>query len=242
MPACCRICERDRFAVSAAKSASRIRERERTGFPDVTLQVADRRFETRPAQGTGLARSPLMTIRAESTVLSALVALPERGHVESALIAAEPPLSNCRRRVTAKDFSSPAVICPSAHGFRRGVRRQPPRAPPPGARRHRCFSRSRCRIGIWLYPHLDVVPSCIRQNNLPGVQSERCIDASFRGLIVDRRHRAERRSVPRRSQLKDTCELRPRCPPQASANRSQQRPSTGRPFSTGGGTSRRCWP
>jgi hypothetical protein len=50
VPACCRICERDRLAVSAAKSASMIRERAAAWFSD-TCRLAmtlSKRFCTAP--------------------------------------------------------------------------------------------------------------------------------------------------------------------------------------------------
>ena len=40
VPACCRICVRDRLAVSIAKSASRMREREADRFSEVMFRLA----------------------------------------------------------------------------------------------------------------------------------------------------------------------------------------------------------
>ena len=65
---------RDRLAVSFAKSASRMREREADKFSDVTDRLA-MVVSKRDWSAPRLARCPLMNDIAESTVFSASVAL-----------------------------------------------------------------------------------------------------------------------------------------------------------------------
>ena len=76
VPACCRICVRDRLAVSAAKSASWMREREADMFSDVICSAAIA-VSKRDCRAPSLARSLEMYCKAESTVLSEWVALPK---------------------------------------------------------------------------------------------------------------------------------------------------------------------
>src|SRR6218665_749476 len=47
VPACCRICLRARFAVSAAKSASRMRERDADRFSEITCRLSIKVFKAR---------------------------------------------------------------------------------------------------------------------------------------------------------------------------------------------------
>ena len=67
VPACCRICARDRLAVSVAKSASWMRERAELRFSAVVLRLAitdSKRFWIAPK----VLRRVLTEVRAESTL------------------------------------------------------------------------------------------------------------------------------------------------------------------------------
>src|SRR6218665_1127367 len=73
VPACCRIWARDRLAVSAAKSASRMRERDADRFSEVTCRLSIE-VSKRDCNAPSLARWLLMKASPASTVFRASVA------------------------------------------------------------------------------------------------------------------------------------------------------------------------
>ncbi|MCY1544308.1 hypothetical protein D9M68_801830 [compost metagenome] len=71
VPACCRICERDRLAVSLAKSASMMRPREAERFSTPIWMLATA-FSKRLCTAPSLARAPLTWSSASSSFFIAM--------------------------------------------------------------------------------------------------------------------------------------------------------------------------
>ena len=110
VPACCRIWVRVRFAVSAAKSASRMRLRDADRFSAVVcrLAIADsKRFWYEPSTP----RVETTWASAASTTASAEVALVEVVPVSVMALSAENALA-CVAVVKTSVFAPPSVIEP----------------------------------------------------------------------------------------------------------------------------------